>query len=181
MLSDALLARIEKIPGWLTKDEADFLHGCTKPPWCEIGAWMGRSTLVMADKGPGVVVDWFQGSPEHDPGTNTLNEFLAYTAGTPNITVIPKRFEDAVDDVGEDICTLHLDADHSYEATKRAFELYGPKVRPGGLVVMHDAWPNDVRSDPPWPGVYRFALELMRDPGWMYVGGIRSYAAFRRK
>jgi glycosyltransferase involved in cell wall biosynthesis len=31
-----------------------------------------------------------------------------------------------------------IDADHSYEASKQDFMKYGPMVRPGGIIVLHD-------------------------------------------
>jgi hypothetical protein len=140
---------------------------------------MGRSALVMADKGHGWAVDWFKGSTEHGEFVDTLPEFTANTAGS-DVTVVVKRFEDAVYDVGT-INTLHLDAEHSYQATREALSLYSPKLNKGGLLLLHDAWPNDVFSDPPWPGVYKLATELMSSRRWMYVGGVRSYAAFRKQ
>lgn len=39
---------------------------------------------------------------------------------------------------GEPIDFLFIDGDHSYEGASRDFELYGPMVRPGGLVMFHD-------------------------------------------
>ena len=35
---------------------------------------------------------------------------------------------------------LWIDGDHSYEQCKRDVENHAPKVRPGGYVLMHDAW-----------------------------------------
>jgi len=39
---------------------------------------------------------------------------------------------------GEMLDVLFVDGDHSYEGVKRDFGMYGPLVRPGGLVAFHD-------------------------------------------
>jgi predicted O-methyltransferase YrrM len=38
----------------------------------------------------------------------------------------------------EPIDFLFIDGDHSYEGVKRDFEMYGPLVRPGGIIAFHD-------------------------------------------
>ncbi len=38
----------------------------------------------------------------------------------------------------EPIDFLFIDGDHSYEGVKRDFEMYGPLVRPEGLIAFHD-------------------------------------------
>jgi predicted O-methyltransferase YrrM len=39
---------------------------------------------------------------------------------------------------GEPLDLLFIDGDHEYEAVKSDFTNYGPLVRPGGLIVLHD-------------------------------------------
>jgi predicted O-methyltransferase YrrM len=43
---------------------------------------------------------------------------------------------------GEPLDFLFVDGDHSYDGVKRDFELYGPLVRPGGLIALHDINPD---------------------------------------
>jgi predicted O-methyltransferase YrrM len=38
---------------------------------------------------------------------------------------------------------LFVDGDHSYEGVRADFKLYGPLVRPGGLIAFHDIVPGD--------------------------------------
>ena len=52
---------------------------------------------------------------------------------------------------------LFIDGDHTYEGVKTDFEMYGPLVRPGGLIAFHDTLP---RPDFPDIEVYRFWDEL---------------------
>ena len=49
---------------------------------------------------------------------------------------------------------LFIDADHSYDAVKRDYEMYSPLVRPGGVVGFHDVAPLH------FEGVARFWAEL---------------------
>jgi predicted O-methyltransferase YrrM len=45
------------------------------------------------------------------------------------------------------IDVLFIDGDHSYEGVKRDFSLYGPLVRPGGLIGLHDILENRFDKD----------------------------------
>ena len=52
---------------------------------------------------------------------------------------------------------LFIDGDHTYEGVKTDFQDYGPLVRPGGLIGLHDILP---RPDLPEIQVDRFWTEL---------------------
>jgi predicted O-methyltransferase YrrM len=47
---------------------------------------------------------------------------------------------------GAAVDLLWIDGDHSFEGVQQDFEMYGPLVRPGGLVAFHD-----VRASARWP------------------------------
>jgi O-antigen biosynthesis protein len=66
-----------------------------------------------------------------------------------------RQFED------ESIDLLHIDGCHTYEAVKHDFESWLPKVRPGGVVVLHDI--AEVQSD---FGANRFWAEI--NPGYSH-------------
>lgn len=169
VLTDELWDRIDEIPGWLERDEAEFLLALCKSPWLEIGAHRGRSTRVLALTGPGTSIDNFDGPPD-EPG-EWMDEFVANTADL-NCSLIVSDFRECHRQVGE-IAFLYLDADHSYEATKRAYSLYEPKVVPGGVIALHDAvggW---------WEGVERFYWDL-RKSDLAHVGNVGRVAAFRK-
>lgn len=174
--------RAVTVPGWLLEDEGRLLFDLATEPWCEVGSWKGRSSVILGSKAPGHAVDMFRDNPRREYDLNT--------EGLP-ITVHHGRLENMADRVPEGLGLLFLDADHSFEATRTAFNLYAPKLRPGGIVVFHDAlpgpgvWPNadyDRRNPPPgphdnpWPGVRKFTDTL----DWRHVadaGTCRAYAS----
>lgn len=70
--------------------------------------------------------------------------------------LIRSRFDDALAHFeAASIDLLHIDGLHTYEAVKHDFESWLPKMRPGGLVLLHDI---QVRA---WDfGVWRFWNEI---------------------
>ena len=52
---------------------------------------------------------------------------------------------------------IFIDGDHTYEGVRTDFYTYGPLVRPGGIIVLHDIL---ARPDLPEIQVYRFWREI---------------------
>ncbi len=74
--------------------------------------------------------------------------------------LIRSRFDDALDHFeSASIDLLHIDGLHTYEAVKHDFESWLPKMRPGGLVLLHD---TGVRTED--FGVWRLWNEI--SPGF---------------
>ena len=57
---------------------------------------------------------------------------------------------------GDQIDLLFIDGDHTYDGVRQDFEMYGPLVREGGLIALHDIVPNPS----PVCTVDRFWLEI---------------------
>ena len=55
---------------------------------------------------------------------------------------------------GHEIDFAFIDGDHTYAGVKQDFEMYGPLVRPGGLIAFHDILPRpdmpDIQVDKFW-------------------------------
>lgn len=63
--------------------------------------------------------------------------------GSRSVRLHRMRFEDALLNFGdESIDLLHIDGNHSYEALKEDFETWLPKIKPNGLVLLHDVSPE---------------------------------------
>jgi predicted O-methyltransferase YrrM len=140
----------------------------------EIGSYLGRSTAFLAagSKGAGrekvVAVDHFRGSPEHQAGQAFASPTLAREGTTFHgfqdnlrrldlgdyVTPIVASSAEAAGQWHGPIRLLFIDGDHSYEESRRDFELWSPFVVPHGVVCFHD-----IRN---WPGVTRFYEELLR-------------------
>lgn len=82
---------------------------------------------------------------------------------------------------GRPIDLLFIDGDHSYSGVKQDFETYGPLVRPGGLIALHDILPAppEICGGVPdfwWEVAGRYHGEqIVEDPaqGKMGIGVIR--------
>lgn len=182
VLTDAMWNRASSVDGWYARKEAELLFSATRGPWVEIGSWKGLSTAVLGQtEFPGWAVDTFTGSSEH--GTvDTYDEFMEHIKGLP-VTVVRGDYRDVYRKVPRGALMLHIDHEHTYEDTKRAFKLYAPRLGRNARIALHDAWWYDER-DPdscPWPGVTRFALELLDHPEWRLWDDCFRLAVFERR
>ena len=88
-------------------------------------------------------VDTWQGDVHTGTyGDEVFNEINAYNTGLYSgfSRLLRMRFEDAVEKFNdESLDLLHIDGEHTYEAVGRDFRRWWPKVKPGGVVIMHDA------------------------------------------
>ena len=140
----------------------------------EIGSFMGRSTTWLASGSMSTyrekvtAVDHFRGSPEHQEGaeceTRELVEggstFPAFQDNLRRMEVegyvdpIVASSEEAVKRWDRPIRLLFIDGDHSYEESRKDFELWSPFVVAGGIVAFHDVGNA--------PGVTKFYREMMQ-------------------
>ncbi len=161
---------IQKIDGWLSLTEAEFLYTLAKHTSngiiLEIGTWKGKSTACLAFgslDGYGVpiyTVDHFMGSKEHQrhrKKIDTYNDFISNMKqlGLKNIIVYKMSSMEAYKRINENIGLLFIDGSHEYEDVKNDFVFWTRKLVKGGVVVMHDAVG--------WKGVERVVKEHLRD------------------
>jgi hypothetical protein len=130
----------------------------------EIGSFMGRSTCWLAagtkkaSRERVTAIDHFRGSPEHLAGQPyesriLMREGTTFARFVDNIAKmqlsdyvnpIVATSEGAARAWNKDIRLLFIDGDHSYDNTKKDFELWFPFVCDRGYVCFHDvgAWPG---------------------------------------
>ncbi len=158
------------VKGFLNDKEAEklqelFLNVHHLGSVLEIGTYCGKSTLnfaLIAKKIDGLIytVDHHTGSEEHQLGEeyhdedlydkrlekfNTLPEFLknlkSSNLGNYIIPILSKSSE-ASKTFLETISLLFIDGGHSHEAALIDYNSWKDKICSGGLLVIHDVFPN---------------------------------------
>jgi predicted O-methyltransferase YrrM len=150
--------------GWLTDDEAKELERlATDRTVLELGAWKGRSTIVMSRVARYVVsVDRHEGIPPSHP-EDSLPEYLSSVRGTPNVAIVIADFRDMVR-LLRNIDMVYVDGDHDSHAVT-CDTTSALTVQPT-VVAYHDWDYDDVRKT---------ATRLLgRDPDNV-VGSVASY------
>ncbi len=151
---------VADVEGWLSGDQATRLWRCAaRVPAggsiVEIGSYHGRSTIVLGraagdgvrlvaidphagnDRGPR---QW-QGSSEE--GEADHRRFLANLehAGVRSRVRYVRRFShDALEEVSDGVDLLYIDGAHGFGPARDDIVRWGAKVRPGGTVLIHDAF-----------------------------------------
>lgn len=185
-LPDDLLAHARAARGFMPEREGALLHRLARERLphgtvLEVGSYCGKSTVWLgaaarAVGGAVVTVDHHRGSEEnqagwehHDPGVvdprtgrmDTL-PFLRRTledAGLEDLVVVVVGGSAAVAALWRTPVTmLFLDGGHGEEPAHADYAGWAPWVQPGGLLVIHDVFPDPAEGGRPPYEVYRRAL-----------------------
>ncbi len=131
-----------EINGWLSPREGEALQSLvTGLRVLELGAYMGRSTVCLAQAAKLVVsVDWHKGDNDVGP-VDTLGSFFSAIAWhgvrdkvipiVGDIALVGPLLADGTFDLA------FIDDDH-HEGVIRSTRLAQRVVRPGGIIVWHD-------------------------------------------
>jgi predicted O-methyltransferase YrrM len=189
----AALAVTAEVEGWLSDDQARRLWDAAtrvRPPGrvVEIGSFRGRSTIVLrraALQDVDVVAIDPHGGGDRGPREITPNaargeeDNRAFHANLRSASVaegvrhVRRMSRDAHVEVDGPIDMLYVDGAHRYRPARADIEQWGERVRPGGTMLVHDAY-NAV-------GVTLAQLRLLFLSGeWRYMGRSRSLAEYRR-
>lgn len=158
MTRNAAVAAAEKIPGWMSRPELQWLadRAAALPAeacWLEIGVHTGRSLLavglMLPPKAQLAAVDLGLWGHEREGWKfqRTLDQLiqsrpdLRLTLCRTTARAALSHFAPGTLDV------VFIDADHSYDGTSREILDYRPALKPGGLICGHDYNRKD------WPGV----------------------------
>ncbi len=149
----------------------------------ELGVYLGHSLASMAegcqDAGLNTKlygVDHFMGD-EHAGMFGPEIEKIATEALSiyPNVTVIKKTFNEALEDWKQrkdtKIDLLHIDGRHFYEDIKEDFENWSVFVPKGGHIILHDTQVTERNF-----GIKKYFAELQQThPEWKFSERTESY------
>lgn len=112
---------------------------------CEIGSYLGASTSFIAAAASlknGVVhcVDvWDNRAMGIEQALDTFNEFVKNTKDFSKHILVHRGESHLIScEVPDHLDLLFIDGDHSYLGVKKDLEHYVKKLRPGGILLLHD-------------------------------------------
>ena len=169
-------------------------------PFVEVGSYCGKSTIWLgaAARAAGTVlfaVDHHRGSEENQPGWEWHEPDLVDPA-VGRMDTLP-TFRRTVHDAGLEsavvavvgsspvvaghwstpLALVFIDGGHGREPAHRDFEGWSPKVAPGGLLVIHDVFPDPADGGRPPYEIYLRA----RTDGFTDVRAVGSLRVLRRR
>ena len=178
---------IHKVKGFLDPKEGDALYSYAKQysisgSCLEIGSYCGKSAvyLGMAVKENGqklYSVDHHKGSEEQQPGEEYFDPDLKSKDGDGIDTlpffldtieksklqsfVIPivSTSEEAYEDLDINFDMIFIDGGHSEEAAQKDYDLWTHRINIGGILAIHDVFPNPKDGGRPPYNIYIKALE----------------------
>ena len=134
-------------------------------PLLEIGSYCGKSTLYLAaaaieSGGVVVTVDHHRGSEEHQPGWEyhdpglvdpvagvidtlpVLRRTLREAGVEERVIVMVGRSAQVAGVWATPLGLVFVDGGHTEEAARLDYDGWAPKVAPGGLLAIHDVFPD---------------------------------------
>ncbi|MCL7496302.1 class I SAM-dependent methyltransferase [Streptomyces sp. MCA2] len=203
-----ILAAFEAAKGFMPVDEGLALYAAAAAaatlglPLVEVGTYCGRSTILLADaaRAAGVMavtVDHHRGSEEQQPGwdyhdptvvdpevgrMDTLPAFrrTLHAAGLEEqVIALVGRSPQVAAIWRTPVGLVFIDGGHTDEHATADYEGWAPHLAPGGLLVIHDVFPDPVDE---WTGqapyrIYRRALE---SGAFTEISAHRSLRVLRR-
>lgn len=112
----------------------------------EIGSYIGKSSIAIAANAKRLLcIDTFKAIADKcDKNGNLLQKgnclrvFLENTKGYTNIRYMIGRSENIVPNLDETFDLVFIDGNHSYKGVKRDIRNCWPKIRVGGVIILHD-------------------------------------------
>ncbi|WP_455356095.1 class I SAM-dependent methyltransferase [Streptomyces sp. SYSU K217416] len=182
------LAAFEAAKGFMPVREGLALHqaataaGALGLPLLEVGTYCGRSTLLLADAAreagvTAITVDHHRGSEEQQPGweyhdpavvdpevgrMDTLPTFrrTLHQAGLEDhVVAIVGRSPQVAAVWGGSLGLVFIDGGHTDEHATGDYEGWTPHLAEGGLLVIHDVFPDPADGGQAPYRIYRRALD----------------------
>ncbi|MEU9008549.1 class I SAM-dependent methyltransferase [Streptomyces sp. NPDC048479] len=202
------LAAFEAAKGFMPVAEGLALYaaaveaGALGLPLLEVGTYCGRSTILLADAAreagtTAITVDHHRGSEEQQPGweyhdptvvdpevgeMDTLPTFrrTLHKAGLEDhVIAVVGRSPQVAKVWGTPLGLVFIDGGHTDEHAGGDYEGWAPHVADGGLLVIHDVFPDPVDE---WTGQapYRVYLRALASGAFTEVSATDSLRVLRR-
>ena len=177
----------DQIKGFLEKEEGESLYKfakkySSKRPCLEIGSYCGKSAIYLGNAAKEnnqilYSIDHHKGSEEQQPGEeffdpdlldetgkgiNTLPFFLETLdkAGLhDNVVPIVSTSVEAGEVWSEPLAMVFIDGGHSDQAANDDYNVWHPHIIQGGLLAIHDVFPNPEDGGRPPFNIYTKAKE----------------------
>jgi len=203
-MDPALRARAEAARGFMPPNEGEALHefavSCSVPgPFLEVGSYCGKSAIYLgaAAQETGRLLfslDHHRGSEENQAGweyhePDLVDDELGVIDTLPTFrrTVRDANLEDVVVAIVGDspvvarswtteLALVFIDGGHGPEPAHADYDGWTPKIAAGGLLLIHDVFPEPADGGRPPYEIYLRALE----DGFSEVGHVGSLRALRR-
>ena len=182
-----LLQAARRAKGFMPDDEGKALFEAAaeygpRGPLCEIGSYCGKSTIYLAaaarEAGQLVVtVDHHRGSEEHQPGWEYHDPDLVDPAAGRLDTLPRLRATLAAAGIEDDVVVVvgrsakvarlwrtplgmvFIDGGHTDAAAVADYEGWAPWVAPGGVLAIHDVFPDPADGGQAPYRIYQRALK----------------------
>jgi predicted O-methyltransferase YrrM len=202
------LAAFEAAKGFMPAGEGLALYAAAVAagelglPLLEVGTYCGRSTILLADAAReagtvAVTVDHHRGSEEQQPGwdyhdpelvdaevgrMDTLPAFrrTLHAAGLEDhVIAVVGRSPQVAKVWGREVGLVFVDGGHTDEHATNDYEGWAPHLAEGGLLVIHDVFPDPVDE---WTGQapYRIYLRALASGAFTEVSATESLRVLRR-
>ena len=197
---------INKVKGFLDTLEGEALYSYAKKytkegDALEIGSYCGKSAVyigsaVKENNQKLYSIDHHKGSEEQQPGeeffdADLLNkegngiDTLPYFLNTINSSKLKKivipvisSSEEAYQDLKINFSMIFIDGGHSEEAAQNDYRLWSRRLNPGGLLAIHDVFPNPKDGGRPPYNIY---LKAIKSGHFEEIEMIKSLSLLRKK
>ncbi|QNP63068.1 class I SAM-dependent methyltransferase [Streptomyces genisteinicus] len=204
-----ILAAFEAAKGFMPVEEGLALYAAAREaaalglPLLEVGTYCGRSTILLADAAReagtvAVTVDHHRGSEEQqpgwdyhdpetvDPGTGLMDTLPAfrrtlYRAGLEeHVIAVVGRSPQVAKAWGGPVGLVFVDGGHTDEHATNDYEGWAPRIAEGGLLVIHDVFPDPV-DEFTGQAPYRVYLRALASGAFGEVSATGSLRVLRRE
>ena len=150
-------SQISCIPTHMTAEERELLYEAARTlafggVITEVGSYLGASACFLASGGMDQIsrlycIDTWENDAMSEGKWSTFDAFHQNTSPFKNV-IVPLRGKSSemAKLLNEPIDLLFIDGDHSYEGVTVDLKAYLPKVKSGGMLLLHDwGWAEGVQ------------------------------------